>query len=419
MFMSGNQRTLDMCTGAPGAVLRVSEVCGIIAGLLDDPQLRGIRVRGEVTNYKNHMSGHRYFSLSERSPGGSAVLNCVMWRTDAARLGFEPADGMTVIAYGEVGHYAPQGKYQFYVKEMDQAGIGEKYLLVEKWKKELGAEGVFSAERKVPLPQYPARVGVVTSGTGAVLHDIRNVLARRYPVEIVLCPTQVQGDLAHTAIADSIRRMDACGVDVMIVARGGGSFEDLFPFNHPDVVHAIAACRTPVISAIGHEVDVTLADFAADVRAPTPSAAAELAVPDRAALIEELSRFRRQMKGSLEGHLVRAGEAVRDLRDRLHPRKLLRKVADRREFADAIAEQLGRSYRSRLTGERLSLGKLGATIEAINPRRTLERGYCLVEKDGHTIRSVERVQTGDRLVVRFADGTAETSVEKVNYGTDL
>ncbi|MDD1720175.1 MAG: exodeoxyribonuclease VII large subunit [Methanoregulaceae archaeon] len=417
--MTGNQCTLDEGSWNQGAVLRVSEISRIIAALLEDDRLRGVWVSGEVTNYKRHdMSGHRYFSLSEKSGGTSAVLNCVMWRTGAAKLTFEPADGMNVMAFGDIGHYAPQGKYQFYVKELRQAGLGEKYLLVERWKRELEAEGVFAPERKVRLPPFPRRVGVVTSGTGAVLHDIRNVIARRYPVEIVLSPTAVQGDGAHQEITDAIRRIDGC-VDVIIIARGGGSFEDLFPFNHPDVVRTIASCRTPVISAIGHEVDVTLADFAADIRAPTPSAAAELAVPDRAALFEELSASRRKMRGQIEARLVRACETVRDLRERLHPRKILRKIADRREYADSLVEQLGRSYRSRLERERLGIGRLSAIIEGYNPVRTLERGYCLAVRNGGIVRSAGLIKPDDSLSLKFSDGSAEVNVRKVKYGKDV
>ena len=261
--------------------LLVSELSAIISGLMDDPRLQDIRVRGEITNYKHHGRGHRYFSLSEKGGGSTAaVIKCVMWRSDADRLPFDPEEGMEVVVSGSVTLYAPHGAYQLQIKGMEKAGLGEKYLLVEKWKRELAAEGLFSFDRKRDLPAFPKTIGVVTSETGAVIHDIRNVVERRYPVEIIISPTAVQGEGAHREIASAIRRV-ANRVDVVIVARGGGSFEDLFEFNHPDVVRAIAASPVPVVSAIGHEVDVTLADLVADVRAPTPSAAAELVVPDR------------------------------------------------------------------------------------------------------------------------------------------
>jgi len=236
------------------APLLVSELSAIIGELLDDSRLQDIRVRGEVTNYKHHGRGHRYFSLSEKGGGNTAaVIKCVMWRSDADRLVFTPVEGMEVIVSGSVTLYAPHGAYQLQVKKMEKAGLGEKYLLIEQWKKELTTLGLFALDRKRKLPPFPARIGVVTSETGAVIHDIRNVVERRYPVEIVISPTAVQGEDAHREIAAAIRRLDGL-VEVVIVARGGGSFEDLFPFNHPDVVKAIAACPVPVVSAIGRRV---------------------------------------------------------------------------------------------------------------------------------------------------------------------
>jgi len=228
---------------------------------------------------------------------------------------------MDVIAFGSVGHYSPMGRYQFYVRDVRPAGRGEKYLLVEQWKALLSEEGCFEASRKRPLPPFPSRVGVVTSETGAVLQDIRNVISRRYPLELVVSPTAVQGDLAHIEIARAIRRLFGLA-EVIILARGGGSFEDLFPFNHPDVVRAVVSSPVPVVSAIGHEVDVTLADFAADVRAPTPSAAAELVVPDRMKILEELGETRRVLAGRLLAKLDRAETDLSDLRERLSPRRM-------------------------------------------------------------------------------------------------
>ncbi|CVK31583.1 exodeoxyribonuclease VII large subunit [Methanoculleus bourgensis] len=279
-------------------ILGVSEVSGLICDLLDDMRLHQIWVRGEVTNYKDHASGHRYFSLSEQNGRSSALINCVMWRTYASGLEFTPKNGMDVLAWGTVEVYEPHGRYQLIVREMLPAGRGERHLMVERWKRELDAEGLFSPERRRPLPAFPHRVGVVTSPTGAALKDILSVISRRYPAaEVVLSPTAVQGEGAHTEITEAIQRVDGL-VDVIIVGRGGGSFEDLFPFNHPDVVRAVARCRTPVISAVGHEVDTALCDFAADLRAPTPSAAAERAVPDRRGGAPGPRRIRREDGGA-------------------------------------------------------------------------------------------------------------------------
>ncbi len=406
-------------TAVTTAPLLVSELSAIIGELLDDPRLQDIRVRGEVTNYKHHGRGHRYFSLSEKGGGSTAaVIKCVMWRSDADRLLFTPAEGMEVIVSGSVTLYAPHGAYQLQVKKMEKAGLGEKYLLVEQWKRELASQGLFAGERKRELPAFPARIGVVTSETGAVIHDIRNVVERRYPVEIVISPTAVQGENAHQEIARAIRRL-ACLADVIIVARGGGSFEDLFPFNHPDVVRAIAASPVPVVSAIGHEVDVTLADLAADVRAPTPSAAAELVVPDRNVLSHRLRELRIRMDTALLGRVAWAKEEVDSLRDRLRPQRFLRRLDDRKTATADLAERLERGLITRLERDRLLLAEMRAALEGRSPRAVLARGYCVAEKNGRVVRGTGSLQKNDLLKLRFYDGSSDVTVERVDHDGNL
>jgi len=405
--------------GGKTAPLLVSELSAIIEELLDDARLQDIRVRGEVTNYKHHSRGHRYFSLSEKGGGSTvAVIKCVMWRSDAERLPFNPEEGMEVIVSGSVTLYAPHGAYQLQVKKMEKAGLGEKYLLVEQWKKELSAQGLFAAERKRELPAFPARIGVVTSETGAVIHDIRNVVERRYPVEIVISPTAVQGEEAHREIATAIRRLAGL-VDVVIVARGGGSFEDLFEFNHPDVVRAIAACPVPVVSAIGHEVDVTLADLAADVRAPTPSAAAELVVPDRNILFLRMQELRVRMDTALLGRVAWAKEEVGGLRDRLRPQRFLRRLDERKTATADLSDRLERSLSTLLERERLLLAELKAELEGRSPRAVLARGYCVAEKDGRVVRGTGNIRKEDRLKLRFYDGSSNVIVERVDHDGNL
>jgi exodeoxyribonuclease VII large subunit len=395
--------------------LQVSELSAIIQELLDDPRLLDIRVRGEVTNYKHHGRGHRYFSLSEKGGGSTAaVIKCVMWRSDADRLPFCPEEGMEVIVSGSVTVYAPHGAYQMQVKTMEKAGLGEKFLLVEKWKKELAVEGYFSQDRKRSLPGFPKKIGVVTSETGAVIHDIRNVVARRYPLEIIISPTAVQGEEAHREIASAIRRVGGL-VDVVIVARGGGSFEDLFPFNHPDVVKAIAICPVPVISAIGHEVDVTLADMAADIRAPTPSAAAELAVPDRNELLLRLQEQKVRLASVLKGRVAWAREEIVGLRDRLRPQKFARKIEERRQYTADMAERLGRTCNTRIERERLLLAEMRTALEGRSPLAVLARGYCVAEKDGRVVKSAGSIGKDDRLNLRFCDGSGKVIVERVDH----
>ena len=397
------------------APLRVSELSVIIEGLLDSPLLQDILVRGEVTNYTHHARGHRYFSLSEKGGGNnSAIIKCVMWRSDAERLSFNPAEGMEIIAAGTVRAYAPHGSYQLQVKEMKKAGVGEKFLLVEQWKSELLAQGCFSLERKRTLPLYPARIGVVTSETGAVIHDIRTVVARRYPLEIVISPTAVQGEDAHREIARAITRL-AGMVDVVIVARGGGSFEDLFPFNHPDVVRAIVACPVPVVSAIGHEVDVTLSDLAADLRAATPSAAAELTVPDRMVLIARLKELQSLMSAALQGRVARAWEEIDEMRDRLRPQRFRRKLEEREQNIADLSDRLERAFSNRIGREKLILAEMKTALDSRSPLAVLARGYCVAEKGGAIVRRTAAIEQGDSIKIRFYDGSSQVIVKRVDH----
>jgi exodeoxyribonuclease VII large subunit len=261
-------------------------------------------------------------------------------------------------------------------------------------------------------------VGVVTSETGAVIHDIRTVIARRYPVEIIISPTVVQGDEAHGEIARAIARVAGL-TDVVIVARGGGSFEDLFPFNHPDVVRAIAGCPVPVVSAIGHEVDVTLADLAADVRAPTPSAAAELVVPDRKDLRLALGDLRCQLGAALLSRVSRAQDEIADLSDRLRPQRFSRKIAERRQAAVDLSDRLERALVTRIDHDRLILAELRATLEGRSPRAVLSRGYCVAEKDGIVVRTADALKENDRLNLRFYHGRSRVVVERVDHDGNL
>ena len=399
----------------PGpAVLGVAEISGIISEALDDERFQDIWIRGEITSYKHHQSGHRYFSLSEQVSGRNYAIKCIMWRSQAQALDFEPRDGLAVIALGSVQVYEARGDLGFYVREMLPAGEGEKHLLVEKWKRELAAEGLFAEERKRPLPLFPSTVGVVTARTGAVLQDILNVIGRRFPVEIVLSSTAVQGDLAHLEIARAICILDG-RVDVIIVARGGGSFDDLFPFNHPDVVRAVGCCGTPIVSAVGHEVDHVLCDLAADRRAPTPSAAAELVVPDKVELAREISGGLDRMRSSLEKKVQAAALLLEDLRFRLQPRRILRRINENREEIAERGEDLDQAIRARIDRGRSELARLKALLEGRSPLTILSRGYCIAERDGKLIRSAANLRTGDRIKLRMAGGGAKARIEEVYH----
>ncbi|MDD1662732.1 MAG: exodeoxyribonuclease VII large subunit [Methanomicrobiales archaeon] len=396
------------------AVLGVAEISGIISDALDDERFQDIWIRGEITSYKHHHSGHRYFSLSEQVAGRNYAIKCIMWQSRAQALDFEPRDGLAVIALGSVQVYEARGDLGFYVQEMLPAGEGEKHLLVEKWKRELAAEGLFAEERKRPLPPFPSTVGVVTARTGAVLQDILNVIGRRFPVEIVLSSTAVQGDLAHLEIARAICILDG-RVDVIIVARGGGSFDDLFPFNHPDVVRAVGCCRTPVVSAVGHEVDHVLCDLAADRRAPTPSAAAELVVPDKAELTREIAGSLDRMRCSLEKKVQAAALLIEDLRLRLQPRRILKRINENREEIAEREEDLNLAIIARIERGRSEVARLKALLEGRSPLTILSRGYCIAERDGKVIRSALNLSTGDRIRLRMAGGGAKARIEDVYH----
>jgi exodeoxyribonuclease VII large subunit len=401
------------------APLLVSELSAIIEVLLDDTRLQGVWVKGEVTNYTHHTRGHRYFSLSEKGGGSTAaVIRCVMWRSDAERLQFTPAEGMEVLVSGTVRLYAPHGSYQLQVKELKKAGLGEKYLLLEQWKKELAAEGCFASEKKRPLPKFPEKIGVVTSETGAVIHDILTVISRRYPVDIIISPTAVQGEAAHHEIAQAIRNLRG-RVDVVIVARGGGSFEDLFEFNHPDVVRAISACPVPVVSAIGHEVDVTLSDLAADLRAPTPSAAAELVVPDRTVLLAQLGELKLLMTATVQGRIAWAREDLNQMRERLRPQRFSHRIEEKKTTTADLADRLGRACATRNERERLLLAELKTALESRSPLAVLARGYCVTEKNGLIVKSVEGIHSNDRMKIRFYDGNTDVFVENVDHEREL
>lgn len=399
-------------------ILSVIDLSRIIRERLDTPDLRGVRLRGEVTNYRLHSSGHMYFSLSDKGERGEAAIDCVIWRRAAGKISPPPKDGMDVIVTGYVDHYPPYGKTQFVGDGLVHAGAGGKYLLLERWRRELAAEGCFAEDKKQRIPIYPVRVGVVTSPTGAVLQDIRNILSRRFPVDLILSPTVVQGELAHIEIAEAIRRIDG-KADVIIIARGGGSFEDLFPFNHPDVIRAIASCRTPLISAIGHEVDITLSDLAADLRAPTPSAAAELVVCDRVLLLREFADQRTAMQNLLLERLERLSDELLELKLRIISRRIERRISDMKQTSAELMERLQRGINVRLNAEKRDLSLLKTQIQSADLRAPLRRGYALLFMEGDLIRSAAMINTGDPITIYLPDGEAEATITEVRHDRNI
>lgn len=375
---------------------------------IQDYVLRKVYVKGEVSNCKYHTSGHIYFSLKDET----GVLSCVMFAGQRRGLAFRMKDGDRVVVGGAVDVYERDGRYQMYAKEITLEGAGALYERFLALKAELEEMGMFAPEYKQPIPRFIRRLGVVTAPTGAAVQDIRNISLRRNPyLQIILYPALVQGDGAADSIVKGIRMLDEAGVDTIIVGRGGGSIEDLWAFNEEKVARAIFECRTPIISAVGHEVDFTIADFVADLRAPTPSAAAELAVDDMAQVMYTLSsyqeRFQRDMREEIEFQRVRLGQYQMRLKY-LSPESRLR---DRRQVLVDFEDTLRRAMDNKLQQYRHRLGIYLERYQGLSPLAKLNQGYSFVaDTDGRGITSVSQVKPGDRVEISVTDGVIQAEV---------
>lgn len=387
-------------------VLTVSDVTDRVKRVLDDdPVLRDVRVRGEVSDFSHPSSGHMYFTLKD----DETELSSVMFRSANGKLSFEPEDGDDVVAEGHVSVYEARGDYQLYVRDMERAGRGELYEEFLRLKEELSKEGLFDEERKKGLPDYPTTVGVATSDSGAALHDVRDVVSRRFPAHLLLAPTRVQGEAASAEIARAVELLDCDGrPDVLVVGRGGGSLEDLWAFNEEVVARAVAACDTPVVSAVGHEVDTTLADLAADERAATPSEAAELVVPDEGELHERLDSLERRLTDSVVS-------AVEDRRRALESHeRFLRRAPVVDEYAqrvDELANILERGVSDAVETAEAAVDEQARLLESVSPLRVLSRGYSVVESEEGVVESVEDVSDGEEISVRLVDGVVDATVD--------
>ena len=382
--------------------LSVSQLNGYVRSLLQaDSLLRGLCVRGEISGFKRHVSGHLYFSLKDE--GG--LVRCVMFRQNAMRLPFVPRDGMRVLLTGYVSLYEAQGQYQFYGEGMERDGVGELWLRFERDRARLQAEGLFDPEKKRPLPRAPRCIGVATSPSGAVIRDIVRVAHRRNPaVDILLCPCRVQGEGAAASIAQAVQTLGAQAVDAVIVGRGGGSMEDLWAFNEEAVVRAVRACPVPVVSAVGHETDFTLCDFAADARAATPSNAAELLVPDVRDALQRLDGLRETLRArTLRAIAEREGRLSR-LAARVQPAQALSDLAGREKELGALRQRLGAQARAALAAREADFGRAQARLAALDPQAVLRRGYAAVRRGREPILRAGQVRPEDELFLRFAGG---------------
>ena len=391
--------------------LSVSQVTEHIRRIMEcDGALRRVFIRGELSNYKIHSSGHHYFTLKD----AGASIRCVMFRSDAAKLRFRPEDGMGVVCSGRIDVYAQGGTYQLYASSIQPEGMGNLYAAFERLKAKLLAEGLFEREHKKPLPPMPKRIALITSGTGAAVRDMIRVLGRRWPLaEIVILPVRVQGAEAPAEIAGAIRYANRWSVaELIITGRGGGSMEDLWAFNDERVARAIFASDIPVISAVGHEPDVTIADFVADVRAATPSNGAELAVPDqtdvRAALLSMEKRLRQAERKRLELFSAR----LRELSSRQVMQSPTAFLQNRRIDLDRRADRMQAAQKHLLLAKRQEFVRLVSSLEAMSPLKVLSRGFSVTTDDsGAVIRSAASVAPGDKVHIRLEHGALDCRVE--------
>ena len=393
-------------------VLSISQLNEYIRGKLDaDPLLNQIAVRGEISNYKMYPSGHHYFSLKDES----SVLKCVMFKGNAMRLRFRPENGMKVIAMGKVSVFPRDGAYQLYCSALAMDGIGDLYAAFEALKKKLSAEGLFDPAHKQPLPRYPGTIGIITSSAGAAVHDMLRILNKRYPLaQVRLLPVRVQGAEAPGEIAAAIGYANHYQLaDLLIVGRGGGSIEDLWAFNDERVAYAIYESRIPIISAVGHEPDVTISDYVADLRAATPSNAAELAVPDMNALQQNLDA----MSGSMAAALARQLKASRQRLEMLANRPSMQKptgyLEQKEKALELLKNRLVSAQTQMLNRERHRYVASVSKLDAMSPLKVLTRGYAYAQtEDGTVLKSVDQVEAGQQITVSLSDGRLSATVMK-------
>ena len=393
--------------------LSVTQLNEYIKMLLDGNQLlSSVLVKGEISNFTNHRTGHFYFSLKDES----GLIRAVMFRTYASALPFVPEDGMKVTVHGRVSSFVRDGQYQLYVDDIQPDGVGSLYIAFEQLKRKLESEGLFDKDKKLPIPRLPRRIGIVTSPTGAAIRDMINVLGRRFPyAKVILHPALVQGSGAARTIIDGLNYFNETrSADVLIVGRGGGSMEDLWAFNDEALARCVAASRIPVISAVGHETDFTICDFAASLRAPTPSAAAEIAVPDTEDIKRRLENVNARNRTTIQSRLQRARQTL----DAISKTGILsspeRLLDERRMNVLYNSERLQSREADIVSAEKIRFAGAAEKLSALNPLGIISRGYSAVTNEkGEVIRSVSQMSKGERINVRFSDGYAVADVIEI------
>ena len=390
-------------------VLSVAQLNGYIKSVVDnDYRLKNIFVCGEISNFTNHVrSGHFYMTIKDEK----SAIKAVMFRSYAQRLKFMPENGMKVVVFGSVSVFERDGQYQLYIENMQPDGLGSLNLAFEQLKEKLSKEGLFAESLKKPIPKYPQRIGVVTSPTGAAVQDIKNVLSRRWPVaEVIIAPALVQGESAAPSVIRGVETLDEMGVDVIIVARGGGSIEDLWAFNDERLARVVAGIKTPLVSGVGHETDFTIIDFVADLRAPTPSAAAEVVTPDRYEESDKLLLMGNRMRSNMQTKVNVSRQKLEYLKNSsvlisfaslLNEKRML---IDR--YSDGMYNSVSRSYML----ERQRLTAAASKMDAFNPFKVLSRGYSIAEGSNGVIKAVNDVKSGDNITLRVSDGFIDCTV---------
>lgn len=397
-----------MITPTP-TVYSVSQLNSYVKGVLDrDENLAHIFVTGEISNYKAHYSGHLYMTVKDET----ASIKAVMFAGNASKLRFKPENGMKILAFGTVSLFPREGSYQLYINDMQPDGVGALNIAFEQLKKKLEAEGLFRQEYKKPLPEFPQKIGVVTSSTGAAVQDIFNVLKRRFPVaEVVLRPCQVQGEGAAEDVAKAIYEFNKLNAaDVLIVGRGGGSIEDLWAFNEEIVARAVFASRIPVISAVGHETDYTICDFVADLRAPTPSAAAECAVPDIFELKANLVSLRQHIISLTRNKMNIERSSLSSFEKRLALRDPVTNINEQRKELVYLTEKLSILTNSILDENKSKISALAGKLDVLSPLSVISRGYALVEKDDKPVTKVKDLKKDDVISIKLSDGQVKARI---------
>ena len=391
--------------------LKISEINSYIKSLVDnDMFLNRVYLKGEISNFKNHTRGHLYFTLKDEE----SRISAVMFSSSASKLLFTPEDGMNVLVTGRISCYPAAGTYQIYVDKMEQDGVGNLYVLFEQLKEKLAKEGLFNDDHKLPIPKYPEKIGIITAPTGAAIKDILSTIKRRYPLcETILFPALVQGEDAKFDIVKQIKEAENYDLDVLIIGRGGGSIEDLWAFNEECVARAIYDCKIPTISAVGHEIDYTISDFVADLRAPTPTGAAEMAVPTIIEMDNTLKNYQIRLNKAIKNLVNQKYILLRNIKNSYVLKNPLSLYEIKEQKLDSLIDRLNISFKNIVNFNNIRLNNIINSIESLNPIRTLKRGYTMVSKEDNIITDFSKLKKDDKITIIASDYKIDSTVNNI------